>query len=254
MSIDISRAQPHVAVVTIDNPAQRNALGPQEFRGLADAWQSLAADRDVRCIVVTGGGTQAFCSGAALNADFSGIDDVDEMVDAALCKTRLLRKPLIAAVNGHCVAGGFELMMASDIRIASAAARIGLPEVHWGILPSGGAAMKLIDQIGHARAMQLLLTGELIDADTALAFGIINRVVAPPDVLETALAMARTIAGNSPLAVQLTKESALAHRCRGWQALEAQERVRADTVRASPDFQIGRRAFLSKTVPDYPSV
>lgn len=254
MSIDITRAQSHVALVTIDNPTRRNALGPDEFLGLADAWQALAEDRDVRCIVVTGSGTQAFCSGAALDADFSAIADVDQMVDAALCKTRLLRKPLIAAVNGHCVAGGFELMMASDIRIASSAARLGLPEVHWGILPSGGAAMKLIDQIGHARAMQLLLTGELIDAQTALGFGIVNRVVAPHEVLDAALAMARTIAGNSPLAVQLTKESALAHRCRGWQSLEADERARAGAVRASPDFLIGRRAFLGKVSPDYPSV
>lgn len=253
MPIVITRPEAGVALVTIDNPARRNALGPSEFHALARAWDDLEGDRSVRCIVVTGSGQQAFCSGAQLDADFSVVHDPDAMVDAALLKTRLMPKPMVAAVNGHCVAGGFELMMACDVRVASEAARLGLPEVHWGILPSGGAAMKLIEQIGHARAMQLLLTAELIPAARAQEYGLVNDVVPAGDVLAAALAIARRIAGNSPLAVALTKESALKRRAAVWASMEAEERERAIRVRASRDNAIGRQAFLGKSDPDYPS-
>lgn len=252
MPIDLTRPEPGVALVTIDNPLRRNALGPAEFHGLAQAWSRLELDPSVRCIVVTGRGTVAFCSGAQLDADFAAVADADAMVDAALLKTRLMHKPVVAAVNGHCVAGGFELMMASDIRVASDAARLGLPEVHWGILPSGGAAMKLIEQIGHARAMQLLLTADLIPAERAREYGLVNEVVPADQVLETAMAIARRVAGNSPLAVAMTKESALKWRAASWAALEAEERERAVRVRSSADNRIGRKAFLTKTEPLYP--
>ncbi len=254
MPISITRPEPGIALVTVDNESRRNALGPVEFVGLAEAWLQLEADSSVRCIVVTGKGTQAFCSGAQLDADFSVLKDVDAMIDATLLKTRLMPKPMVAAVNGHCVAGGFELMMACDIRVASDAAKLGLPEVHWGILPSGGAAMKLIEQIGHARAMQLLLTAELITAQRAYEIGLVNEVVPAGHVLEAAMTLARKIAGNSPLAVAMTKESALKRRAHAWASLEAEERERALRVRNSPDNLIGRKAFLSKTAPDYPAM
>ncbi|RZL64901.1 MAG: enoyl-CoA hydratase/isomerase family protein [Variovorax sp.] len=252
MRIDISRPEPYIALVTINNPARRNALSSAGFHGLAAAWRQLGSDPSVRCIVVTGEGSQAFCSGAQLDADFSAEPAVDDMVDAALLKTGLLGKPLVAAVNGHCVAGGFELMLACDLRVVSEQALLGLPEVRWAIVPSGGGAMKLIEQIGHARAMQLMLTAELVSAATALDFGLVNSVVPAGDVLETALAFARRIASNSPLAVYMTKQSALAGRSLGWQALEADERARVRIVRESSDVQIGRRAFLDKTLPAYP--
>lgn len=253
MSIDITRPEPEIALVTINNPARRNALAPAEFYGLADAWKQLGRDASVRCIVVTGRGKEAFCSGAQLDADFSEVAEIDDMVDAALLKTGFLDKPLVAAVNGHCVAGGFELMMASDLRVASDMAILGLPEVRWGILPSGGGAMKLIDQIGHARAMQLMLTAELIGAGKALEFGLVNSVVPADKVLEMAMTLARKIAANSPLAVSMTKQSALAARSRGWQALESDERARVKLVRESADARIGRDAFLHKKKPDYPA-
>jgi enoyl-CoA hydratase len=185
MPIDITCPEPGISLVSIANESRRNALGPAEFEGLAQAWRQLEGDPSVRCVVVTGRGTQAFCSGAQLDADFSAVGDIDAMVDAALLKTHVMRKPMVAAVNGHCVAGGFELMMACDVRVTSEAARLGLPEVHWGIMPSGGAAMKLIEQIGHARAMQLLLTAELVVAQRALEFGLVNAVVAPDKVMRS---------------------------------------------------------------------
>jgi enoyl-CoA hydratase/carnithine racemase len=251
MAILTSRPEPGIALLTVSNPDRRNALGPAEFEGLARAWDALADDSAVRCVVVTGAGDAAFCSGAQLDADFSGVPDIDAMVDRALLKTRVFPRPVVAAVNGHCVAGGFELMLAADVRIGSSAARLGLPEVHWGIVPSGGAAMKLVEQIGHARAMRLLLTGELVSAAEALQLGILNEVTDPGEVLPRAMQVARLIAGNSPLAVAHTKQLALAGRADLWRAREAQERLSAGIVRASEDSALGRRAFLAKQTPSY---
>lgn len=251
MAIRLHHPERHIALVEIANPARRNALGPEDFQALARLWDMLAIQAEVRCIVVTGEGDRAFCSGAQLDADFSHIGDVDALVDQALLKTRLYPKPLVAAVNGHCVAGGFELMLAADIRVASEAARLGLPEVRWGILPSGGAAMKLIGQIGHARAMELMLTGELVEAHKAAACGLVNEVVPQQQVLDRALALARRISANSPVAVAKTKESALTGYTQRWAELEPAERDRARHVRAAADVQIGKRAFLAKTDPVY---
>jgi enoyl-CoA hydratase/carnithine racemase len=251
MPILHTRPEPGIALVTVSNPECRNALGPDEFEGLAREWDVLSKDPKVRCVVVTGAGEKAFCSGAQLDADFSAVFDLDEMVDRGLLKTRPFSLPIVAAVNGHCVAGGFELMLASDVRVASAAAKFGLPEVHWGIVPSGGAAMKLVEQIGHARAMQLMLTGELITAAQAREFGILNDVVEPDQVLPTAMRYARVIAGNSPLAVAHTKQLALAGRGEIWREREAGERLSTAIVRGSADSSIGRHAFLTKQKPVY---
>ncbi len=166
-------------------------------------------------------------------------------------KTRVFPRPLVAAVNGHCVAGGFELMLACDLRVASRAAKFGLPEVHWGIVPSGGGAMKLVEQIGQARAMQLLLTGELVSAEQAMSYGLLNGVVEPGDVLGLALALAQKIRGNSPMAVQHAKRLALSSRLSGWKEREPAERVAARQARQSGDQEIGRNAFLSKSDPVY---
>lgn len=251
MPILISRPWAGIALVTISNPGCRNALGPDDFQGLASTWNQLALDDSLRCVVITGDGQTAFCAGARLGADFHAVPDIDDLVDRALLKTRVFPRPIVAAVNGHCVAGGFELMLASDIRVASADAKFGLPEVRWGIVPSGGAAMKLVEQIGHARAMRLLLTAELIGADEAHSFGIVNEVVAAGDVLARALHFARLIASNSPLAVFHTKQLALGGRADGWREREPAERRSAALVRRSGDAFVGKRAFFAKVDPDY---
>ena len=249
MSIELTFPEPFLCVVTIDNMEKRNALGTKEFRGLASAWETLSDRQDIRCIVLTGRGQQAFCSGAQLDSDFSELGDVDDWVDRALLKTRFFPIPLVAAVNGHCVAGGLELMIACDIRIASEKALFGLPEVRWGIIPTGGAAMKLVDQIGYAQAMQLLLTGELISAEKALQLGLINQVCPAADVLTNAMALARQIASNSPNAVRHTKRLALAKRFERWGDQEPSERLAALDARSGTDIKKGISAFLNKTTP-----
>jgi enoyl-CoA hydratase/carnithine racemase len=254
MPIHLTYPDAGIALVTIDNQSRRNALGLEEFEGLAAAWTVIEELEHVRCIVVTGAGDAAFCSGAQLDADFSKRSGLDDLIDAALLKTRVFPKPVIAAVNGHCVAGGFELMMSSDVRVASEDARLGLPETHWGIFPSAGGAMKLVEQIGHARALGMLLTGQLVSAREALEYGIVNRVVPPEEVLPCALGIARTIAGNSPLAVYLTKQAALSRCAAGWREQEPAERRMAARMRASPDAQIGKQSFLAKETPKYPDL
>lgn len=251
MSIELTFPEPFLCVVTIDNMEKRNALGVDEFRGLACAWARLSECHDIRCIVLTGRGEQAFCSGAQLDIDFSELGDVDDWIDRALLKTRFYPIPLVAAVNGHCVAGGLELMIACDVRIVSEKALLGLPEVRWGIVPTGGAAMKLVDQIGYAQAMQLLLTGELISAEKALQLGLINQVCSAGDVLSKAMAVARQIASNSPNAVQHTKRLALAKRFERWAEQEPGERLAALDARSSTDIKKGIAAFLNKIKPIY---
>jgi enoyl-CoA hydratase len=251
MPIELTFPEPFICVVTIDNMEKRNALGTEEFRGLAGAWETLTDRQDIRCIVLTGRGQQAFCSGAQLDSDFSELGDVDDWIDRALLKTRFFPIPLVAAVNGHCVAGGLELMIACDIRIASEKALLGLPEVRWGIVPTGGAAMKLVDQIGYAQAMQLLLTGELISADKALQVGLINQICSAEDVFSKAMAIARQIAANSPHAVRHTKRLALFKRFERWGEQESGERLAALDARNGSDIRKGISAFLEKSTPIY---
>lgn len=251
MTIRSEGTGPGIVHVVIDNPARRNALDLAMFQALAGLWPVLAEDTSVRVVVVSGAGDAAFCSGADLSAGLSELDGIDALVDRALLKTTLFPKPIIAAINGHCVAGGLELALSADIRIAREDASIGLPEVRWGILPSGGAAMKLIDQIGHVRAMELLLSGALIDGRRAERIGLVNEALPSGDVLSAALERARIIAGNSPAAVSATKRAALHAHYQGYRERERHERDLVAEVRASGHHRIGMTAFLERWLPEY---
>lgn len=253
MPVTLGRLAAHVAVVSIDNPARRNALGEREFRDLAAAWPLLAADATVRAVVVRGAGEAAFCSGADLSAaGLSALPDIDDLIDAALLKTAFFPKPLIAAVCGACVAGGLELALSCDLRIIAADARVGLPEVRWGILPSGGAAMKLADQIGQAAAMRLMLAGELIDGAEAARIGLGSAATDAAAAVAEATRLALRIAEASPVAVQATKRAAFDARCRAYAAREPFERALVAAVRASGHAAIGAAAFLARETPRYP--
>src|SRR5262249_47629379 len=148
-------------------------------------------------------------------------------------------KPIVAAVNGDCVAGGLELLLSTDIRIAAAHARFGLPEVRWSIYPFGGATVKLVQQIGYVHAMELLLTATLIDAAEAARIGLVNRVAPAADVLAAALGIAETIAANSPSAVQAVKQQISTTIAVHAQSREALDQELGDRVRASAHFHEG---------------
>jgi len=217
---------------------------------LARTWDELERG-DCRCIVLTGAGDRAFSAGADISGDLSAREETARVLSRALLKTHAYSKPIVAAVNGDCVGGGLELLLATDIRAAAPHARFGLPEVRWSIYPFGGATVKLPEQIGYVHAMDLLLTGRLIDAAEAARLGLVNRVVPAEGLMAWALDTAETIAANSPSAVQAVKRqisSTIADHARSREALEQEL---GDRVRASADFREGVAAFREKRKPRY---
>src|SRR6266851_475046 len=184
MEIRVERRERHIAIVTIANEKRRNAMTRAMMADLAALWDRLDQDEECRVVVLTGAGDKGFSSGADLAGDLSASPETAAIVSRALLKNTPFSKPIIAAVNGDCVAGGVELLLSTDIRAAVPEARFGLPEVRWSIYPFGGAAVKLIHQIGHVHAMDLLLTGRLVDAAFAAKIGLINLVVEPGRVME----------------------------------------------------------------------
>src|SRR5262245_54393072 len=217
---------------------------------LARLWDEL--DRgSCRCVVLTGAGTRAFCAGADMSGDLSASRETARMVSHALLKADPFVKPIVAAVNGDCVGGGVELLLSTDVRAAAPHARFGLPEVRWSIYPFGGATIKLIQQIGHVHAMDLLLTGRLVDASEAARLGLVNRVVPAAELLAWALETAETIAANSPSAVQAVKRQISATIADHARSREALEQQLGDQVRASAHFTEGIAAFREKRAPRY---
>jgi enoyl-CoA hydratase/carnithine racemase len=240
----------HVVVVTVDNQPRLNAMTRAMMSDLARLWDELERG-PCRAIVITGAGTRAFCAGADISGDLSASAETARVVSHALLKYDSYTKPIVAAVNGDCAGGGVELLLATDIRAAVPAARFGLPEVKWSIYPFGGATVKLIQQIGYVHAMDLLLTGRLIDATEAARLGLINRIVPAEGLMTWALETAEAIAANSPSAVQAVKRQISATIADHARSREALEQELGDRVRASADFKEGVAAFREKRRPRY---
>ena len=248
MPVSVEVVEPGIVGVTLSNPGRVNALDGAIFEALADLWPRLAADPSIDVVLLRGEGDD-FSAGADLGAHLDRRPDIDALIDRALLKTRFFAVPLIAAIRGACVAGGLELVLACDIRIAADDARLGFPETRWGILPSGGGTMKLADQIGHARAMDLLLTGRLISGAEAERIGLVSACRPAEEVWDTALASARAVAATSRVAARAAKRAvALGHLAR-YQAQEAAERDIVAEVRRSGDPEQGKAAFLAKRRP-----
>lgn len=250
MQLHVQEHNQHIVVLTIDNQARRNAMSRQMMAELARLWETLE-QASYRCIVLTGAGTRAFCAGADMQGDLSADPDMARIVNHALLKNRPYTKPIIAAVNGDCVAGGLELLLATDVRAAAPQARFGLPEVRWSIYPFGGAAIKLIQQIGYVHAMELLLTARLIEATEAARLGLVNRVLPAAELLPWALATAEIIAANSPSAVQAVKQQISSTIAEHALAREALDQALGEQVRASAHFAEGVAAFRAKRQPHY---
>ena len=205
MEIRVETPRPHIVLVTIANEPRRNAMSRAMLADLAALWDRLDQDADCRCVVLTGAGEKAFCAGADIGGDLSASAETAQIINRALLKDTPFAKPIVAAINGDCVGGGLELLLSTDIRAAIPEARFGLPEVRWSIYPFGGATVKLAQQIGHVHAMDLLLTGRLVDAAFAERIGLLNRVVERDQLMAWALETAATIAANSPSAVQAVR-------------------------------------------------
>ena len=250
MEIRVTEHGRHVAVVTIDNQPRLNAMTRAMMAELARRWDELESG-PCRCIVLIGAGSRAFCAGADISGDLSASVETARVVSHALLKYDAYAKPIVAADNGDCVGGGVELLLATDIRAAAPHARFGLPEVKWSIYPFGGATVKLPQQIGHVHAMDLLLTGRLIDAAEAARLGLINRVVPAEGLMDWALETADQIAAHSPSAVQAVKRQISATIADHARSREPMEQELGDRVRASAHFKEGVAAFLEKRRPRY---
>jgi enoyl-CoA hydratase/carnithine racemase len=250
MEIRVTSEGSHVAIVTIDNQPRRNAMTRAMLADLARIWDELERG-PCRCIVLTGAGERAFTAGADISGDLSASAETAKVVSHALLKYQVYSKPIVAAVNGDCAGGGLELLLCTDVRAAAPHARFGLPEVRWSIYPFGGATIKLIQQIGHVHAMELLLTGKLIDAAEAARIGLVNRVLPVEQLVPWALETAQQIAANSPSAVQAVKRQVSATIAEHARSREVLEQELGDRVRASAHFREGVAAFREKRRPSY---
>ena len=245
----------HVLVVTMNRPQARNALSGPMMALMRQAWDEVDADPDIRVAVLTGAGS-AFCAGADLKAmtaahpgDSFRQGGLDLSVIDALLKGRRLRKPLIAAVEGPAIAGGTEILQATDIRIAGRSARFGISEARWGLFPLGGSAVRLVRQIPYTVAADLLLSGRHITADEALRIGLIGEVVPDGQALARALEVAGQIAANGPLAVQailrtIRETEGMAED----EAFSVESRIGMEVFK-SADAKEGPRAFAEKRPP-----
>jgi E-phenylitaconyl-CoA hydratase len=249
----------HVAVITLNRPAQRNAINQEMGRTLMDYLQRVREDGDIRAAVLTGaGGT--FSAGADLKERASGggarnLDNLPSAVIeadiAARWSTMKFEKPLIAAIDGYCLAGGMELALVADIRVCSTDAQFGLPEITRGFFPGGGGPQRLARSIPQSIAMELILTGDRIDAETALRAGIVSRMVPAEDLMPTAMQIATRIAGHAPLAVRAVKEVALAAMDETFdQSMRLGGTLRW-VVGQTDDAKEGPRAFVEKREPRY---
>ena len=199
-----------VAIITINRPEKRNALNIKTREEGAALLEELRNDASVGVVVFTGAGDKAFIAGADI-AEFAGrtsITQRDVMMGRSLFTAiDTFPKPVIAMINGFCLGGGCELALACDIRIASENAQFGQPEINLGIIPGGGGTQRLTRLVGEGKAMEMILTGQFIDAKTAHAIGLVNHVV-PADQLETkTMEIAQHISRKSPIALQLAKEA-----------------------------------------------
>jgi enoyl-CoA hydratase len=247
----------HVLVVTMNRPEARNALSAEMMQIMREAWDQVDNDPEIRACVLTGAGG-AFCAGADLKAmtqshpgkSFEGGGWNLTRIDALL-KGRRLTKPLVAAVEGAAIAGGTEILQATDIRIAGESAKFGVSEARWGLFPLGGSAVRLPRQIPYTLAADVLLTGRHLTASEALQMGLVGRVVPDGRALDTALEVAEQVAANGPVAVQ-----AILRTIRETEGMAENDAFKIEAeigmqVFLSEDAKEGPRAFAEKRRPEF---
>lgn len=247
-----TRPAPHVAVLTINRPRARNAVNVAVAQALSAHVQAIEADPEVRVAILTGAGQQAFCAGADLKEVAGDVQPGGRTHGShgfAGFVFAPRRKAWIAAVNGAAVAGGLELMLACDFAISSGQALFGLPEVKRGLAAVGGGVFRLPRAIPRGLALELIATGDSIDAARALQLGLVNQLVAPDQVLSTALDIAVRISRNAPLAVRLSLGVARDAQDTDEATLRARMAAVSDQVLASADAMEGPRAFAEHREP-----
>jgi len=242
-----------VALITLNRPDAMNAINAELGAAVGEAFRRVDADDAIRVAILTGNG-RAFCAGADLRGGSPGSRgtmpaDLFSSGSAGRTWASEIRKPVIAAVNGHCLGGGFEMAMHCDLLIASEVATFGLPEISLGFYPLAGAPMRLPRSIPRAFANEMLFMGKRIDAETALRYGIVSRVVPAEELLPVAREMAGTIAGYAPVAVRAMKEITYAQADMTMPQAQRLDTVMRWAVGQTADSKEGARAFAEKRPP-----
>jgi E-phenylitaconyl-CoA hydratase len=255
MSIDFKVSDEGIALITINRPERLNAMDAEHYLGLSNAWKQVQGDPAIRVAIVTGAGDRSFTTGADIKSFLTAPTDLSEMWltqrDQLLNRGLEVWKPVIAAVNGYCLAGGMTLLLATDIRIASTSATFSLAEVKRGVIAGNGGTQRVLQQLPYAIAMEMLLTGDGINAETAARWGLVNQVVGPEALLDTAYAYARKIAANAPLAVQAAKELAVRSREMDLTTGLRVEAVMNRMLSMTDDAKEGPAAFAAKRPPQF---
>ncbi len=244
-----------IAFATVNRPKVHNALDQLTMSELVTAFESAADDEQVRVVILTGSGEKAFVAGADIT-EFASLSPVDGREYALAGQDvfnfiEQLGKPVIAAVNGYALGGGCELAMACTLRVASDNAVFGQPEVRLGLIPGYGGSQRLPRLVGKGRALEILLSGEQVSAESALEMGLVNRVVPRSELLSTAETLARTIMANAPLALRYCLEAV--HRGMEMTLTEGQflEASMFGMCFATEDVEEGTEAFLEKRAPKF---
>jgi enoyl-CoA hydratase/carnithine racemase len=253
MAIDYDK-QGHIATVTMNRPEAMNCLNLADIEELGRVWVDFRDDDNLRVAVLTGAGDKAFSAGADL-ADLIPLVNAGEVklqpTNPAFVKGIECYKPIVAAVNGFCLAGGTEILQATDIRIAVPEATFGIPEVKWALFPAAGSTVHLPRQIPYCWAMEMLLLGEPMTAEQAATVGLINRIVPREDLMPTAMKIAERLCANGPIALKAIKESVLRSMDIPKEHAYYLETFLATQVFGTRDAREGPRAFVEKRKPTY---
>ncbi|KAA9152780.1 enoyl-CoA hydratase/isomerase family protein [Amycolatopsis acidicola] len=245
-----------VGVIRFDRPDKLNALTLAMYDELGAAFAEVRDDDSLAVAVLTGSGDRAFCVGADLSESIpalaEGRFDISEW-DAAHQKHTSLFKPVIAAVNGLCLGGGFEIMLSTDIRVAADTAEFGLPESGVGVVPAGGTLTRLTRQIPYVWAMELMLQGDRIPAAQALRYGLLNEVVPAARLLDAAMERAHRLASRSGTALRTIKEAVLRLGDLPQEQAFHSEALYGQKAFTSADAREGLAAFAERRAPDFPS-
>ena len=257
MSIDIA-THGSILEITINRPTAMNALDASANDSLKKVWEKLIADPKLQIAILTGAGDKAFCAGADLKSLIPAYHQAARQGGAAdwnfgggLARGLDIPKPIIAAINGHCLAGGLEMALACDIRLCTPNARFGLAEVKWGIIPGAGGTQRLPRAVPLGWALEMILTGDPIAAEEAFRIGLVNRIVPAEALLASARALAERIASRGPLAVRAAKEAVYYGLGRDLRAGMAREHSLFQRVLASEDASEGPRAFAERRLPRF---
>ena len=254
MAIDFT-LEDHVATITINRPERMNAMDTEHYNALSSAWVRVRDDPEIRVAIITGAGEKSFSAGADLKSFVGAQPPLSELLltqkNQILNRGLEVWKPIVAAVNGYCLGGGMTLLLATDLRIAAEHATFSVAEVKRGVFPANGGTQRIAQQLPHAIAMELLLLGDSIDAQTALRWGVVNRVVKISELMVTAREFAARLARNAPLAVQAAKELAIRSRDVDLRTGLRMEELFLRLLQGSEDVREGTTAFSEKRAPSF---